>query len=137
MKSTRPRSVPGRNRRYKDSQRYSLTSARKKTRRMISSLRSSPKRSVDKIWSFSGLKKSLSRLPHPDRKRLIERSHASLSLTKQAELLNISRANLYYRPVIDRQDIVAMNALDAIYTDYPFYGSRRIQYDWFSRYVIA
>jgi len=76
-------------------------------------------------------------LPHPDRKRLIERGNDDLSLTRQAKLLNISRANLYYRPVIDQQDIATMNALDAIYTDCPFYGSRRMQYELNTKYHIA
>lgn len=75
-------------------------------------------------------------MPHPDRKRLIERGNGNLSLTRQAELLNISRANLYYQPAIDQQDIIVMNALDAIYTDYPFYGSRRMRYELNTRYNI-
>lgn len=75
-------------------------------------------------------------MPHLDRKRLIERGHDDLSLTRQAKLLNISRANLYYRPVIDHQDIMTMNALDTIYTDCPFYGSRRMQYELNARYQI-
>lgn len=68
---------------------------------------------------------------------MIERDNDDLSLTRQAKLLNISRANLYYRPVIDQQDIIAMNALDTIYTDCPFYGSRRMQYELNTRYHIA
>jgi putative transposase len=71
----------------------------------------------------------LNRLSHPDRKQLIEWGNNDLSLTRQANLLSISRANLYYQTVIDQQDIAAMNALDTIYTDRPFYGSRRMQYE--------
>lgn len=72
-----------------------------------------------------------------DRKRLIERGNDDLSLIRQANLLNISRSNLYYQPVIDHQDVTAMNALDAIYTAYPFYGSRRMQYELNTKYHIA
>lgn len=68
-------------------------------------------------------------MPHPDRRRLIERENGELSITRQAKLLSVSRANLYYRPVIDQQDIAAMHAIDTIYTDRPFYGSRRMQYE--------
>ena len=75
-------------------------------------------------------------MAHSDRKRLIERDDGGLSLTRQANLLNISRSNLYYRPVIDRQDVAIMNSLDAIYTDCPFYGSRRMQYELNTRYRI-
>lgn len=67
-------------------------------------------------------------MPRHDRKRLIEQGNDDFSLTRQAQILSISRANLYYHPVIDRQDIRIMNAMDAIYTQYPFYGSRRMRY---------
>lgn len=76
-------------------------------------------------------------MPHPDRKQMIERDTDDLSLTRQAKLLDISRSNLYYQPVIDQQDITAMNALDAIYTDRPFYGSRRMQYELNARFHIT
>lgn len=51
-----------------------------------------------------------------------------MSITRQAELLNISRSNVYYVPRLNEQDILAMHALDEIYTQYPFYGSRRMQW---------
>jgi len=50
-----------------------------------------------------------------------------LPITVQAELLGISRSSLYYQPVeIDEEDILLMNEIDRIYTDCPFYGSRKI-----------
>jgi len=50
-----------------------------------------------------------------------------LSLDTQAELLGISRSSLYYRPVSPAAEEVALkHRIDEIYTDYPFYGSRRI-----------
>lgn len=51
-----------------------------------------------------------------------------LSLTTQAALLHISRSSLYYQPIINDADIMTMHALDEIYTQYPFYGSRRMKY---------
>lgn len=39
--------------------------------------------------------------------------------------------------MIDRQDIIAMNALDEICTDCPFYGSRRMRYELNATYHIA
>jgi putative transposase len=68
---------------------------------------------------------------------LIEQGNDDLSLTRQANLLNISRANLYYASVVNQNDAAAMNALDAIYTDYPFYGSRRMQYELNARHHIT
>jgi putative transposase len=45
----------------------------------------------------------------------------------QAELLGISRSSLYYQPRPPSTAEVALkHRIDAIYTQYPFYGSRRI-----------
>ena len=57
---------------------------------------------------------------------LIDRNHEMISLTRQAELLGISRSSLYYEPVIDPYDDLLMRLIDEIYTKMPFYGSRRI-----------
>jgi len=76
-------------------------------------------------------------LPRSNRVALIERDHdhlevedkaaAPLPLYRQAELLGISRSSLYYRPVGPSQREIALkNRIDEIYTQYPFYGYRRI-----------
>ena len=58
---------------------------------------------------------------------LVERDENKLALTVQAELLNLSRSSLYYQPVLPSAEEVALkHRIDAIYTAYPFYGSRRI-----------
>jgi putative transposase len=58
---------------------------------------------------------------------LIEREHSEFSLVTQAELLNLSRASLYYKPRLPSVEEVAIkHRIDEIYTKYPFYGSRRI-----------
>ncbi len=45
----------------------------------------------------------------------------------QAELLNLSRASLYYKPLPpSTQEVAIKHRIDEIYTQYPFYGSRRI-----------
>jgi putative transposase len=45
----------------------------------------------------------------------------------QANLLGISRSSLYYRPRHPTEEEVALkHPIDVIYTQYPFYGSRRI-----------
>lgn len=66
-------------------------------------------------------------MTHNDRKSLVAPSQ-SISRTRQAELLEISRASLYYQPVINQNDLRAMRYLDAIYTKCPFYGSRKLRY---------
>lgn len=50
-----------------------------------------------------------------------------MPLSVQADLLSLSRSSLYYRPVLpSAQEIGLKHRIDEIYTDYPFYGSRRI-----------
>lgn len=58
---------------------------------------------------------------------MIERNHPEINLSRQAELLGISRSGIYYQPVVNRQEIGIKNTIDKIYTDYPFYGSRKIK----------
>lgn len=58
---------------------------------------------------------------------LVEREAAELPLSVQAGLLSLSRASLYYQPLSPSTDEVALkHRIDEIYTDAPFYGSRRI-----------
>jgi putative transposase len=57
---------------------------------------------------------------------LIDWNHELLSVTKQAELLGISRSGLYYEPVIDAYDEKLMQLIDELYTKIPFYGSRKM-----------
>ncbi len=62
-----------------------------------------------------------------ERLALVERENAELPLSVQAELLGLSRASLYYRPVRpSAEEIAIKHRIDEIYTKYPFYGSRRI-----------
>ncbi len=60
----------------------------------------------------------------------INPNHQTLSITKQAELLGVDRQAYYYRPVVNEEAIARLkrelNAVDAIYTKHPFYGTRRI-----------
>lgn len=50
-----------------------------------------------------------------------------LSLGAQAELVAISRASLYYKPVPPGEEEVRLkHRIDELYTAYPFYGSRRL-----------
>jgi putative transposase len=50
-----------------------------------------------------------------------------LSLTRQCELLGLSRAALYYRPVeVSAEELELMTLIDRQYLRTPFYGSRRM-----------
>ena len=58
---------------------------------------------------------------------MINRDH-KLPLTRQAELLNISRGALYYKSRnVSAADLKIMRRLDALHLDYPFAGSRMLR----------
>ena len=67
---------------------------------------------------------------------LVSKELCGISLSRQADLLNISRSSIYYEPAIDQDDVRIMNAIDEIFTKYPFYGHRRIRKDLQSDYEI-
>lgn len=77
--------------------------------------------------------------PH-DLITLIEPNHPVLTMSRQAELFGLDRQAYYYQPVVNEraQSLrkTHMDAVDAIYTDYPFYGSRRMQLELLDRYGI-
>jgi len=51
-----------------------------------------------------------------------------LSVSRQAQLLNISRGAVYYLPKPTSQsDLVLMNAIDKLHLDFPFMGSRQLR----------
>ena len=60
---------------------------------------------------------------------MIGKAEPSISLSRQAELMTISRSSIYYQPKVDPEDILIMNAIDEIFTACPFYGHRRIRED--------
>lgn len=58
---------------------------------------------------------------------LIELSHPQLSVTRQCELLGLSRSSLYYRSYgEDARNQQLMHWIDQQYTRTPFYGVRRM-----------
>jgi putative transposase len=58
---------------------------------------------------------------------LVERDQPALPLTVQADLLSLNRSSLYYHPrAPSLEDVAIKHRIDALYTQYPFYGSRRI-----------
>jgi putative transposase len=58
---------------------------------------------------------------------MIERDH-DLPLTRQAELLGLSRGSLYYhRRAVPAADLAIMRRIDELHLDYPFAGSRMLR----------
>lgn len=63
------------------------------------------------------------------KQNLIIPSHLDLSIARQTQLLDISRSGFYYQPVpVSPEEIQIMGFMDKIFTDCPFYGSRRIKH---------
>jgi putative transposase len=61
------------------------------------------------------------------RRALLERPASELPLATQAALLGLSRSHLYYVPVPPSAEELALKRrIDAIFTDRPFYGVRKI-----------
>ncbi len=68
-----------------------------------------------------------STLPRGEGTRLVDSAPEALPLTTQTDLLNLNRTSLYYRPIgPDPVEVALKHRIDAIYTDRPFYGSRRM-----------
>ena len=58
---------------------------------------------------------------------MIEWHQSNLAVSTQAELLSLNRSGLYYQPVAPSAEEVALkHRIDELYTQWPFYGSRRI-----------
>jgi putative transposase len=85
-------------------------------------------KSVSSLPSLTGWKKNLADTSsRTERLGLIEREKAELPITLQAKLLGLSRSSLYYKPVpVSPEEIRLKHRIDEIYTELPFYGSRKI-----------
>jgi putative transposase len=72
--------------------------------------------------------KKVSDLSHEQRVALVERENRELPVIQQAELLSVSRSSLYYHPREPTvSEIAAKHRIDELYTQCPFYGSRKIE----------
>ena len=63
----------------------------------------------------------------PDRKVMLDRDHAVLSVRRQCALLGLARSGVY-RPksAANEDDLAVMRRLDELFLAYPFLGSRRM-----------
>jgi putative transposase len=63
----------------------------------------------------------------PDRRALLDRDHAELSIRRQCTLLRIARSGVYRPPAAaNENDLALMRRLDELFTAWPFLGSRRM-----------
>ena len=62
-----------------------------------------------------------------ERKAMIDREH-DLPITKQAQVLRISRGSVYYLPrPVPEADLAIMRRLDRLHLEFPFAGSRMLR----------
>ncbi len=62
-----------------------------------------------------------------ERKEMIDREH-TLSITRQARALGMSRGSVYYLPrPVSAADLALMRRIDELHLNYPFAGSRMLQ----------
>lgn len=66
-------------------------------------------------------------MSHKQKVSLVDCSHPDISISRQTELLGVSRSSLYYTPRPDPEEIRITRAIDEVYTRRPFYGSRRMK----------
>lgn len=76
-------------------------------------------------------------MSYDERRALVVPEHPEISIGRQAELLDISRSGFYYVARENPEDKKHIDMLDAIYTDYPFFGSRRMHYELIDRYQVS
>jgi putative transposase len=63
----------------------------------------------------------------PDRRAMLERGNPTLSIRGQCRLLGIARSGVYRpAPANDDEDLAVMRRIDALFTAWPFLGSRRM-----------
>jgi len=64
---------------------------------------------------------------------MIDREH-DLPITRQAELVRISRGSVYYLPrPVPASDLTVMRRLDRLHLEFPFAGSRSCKACWSPR----
>ena len=57
----------------------------------------------------------------------MDQADPEMTVSTQADLLSLNRTSLYYQPVLpSAEELYIKRRIDEIYTDHPFYGSRKI-----------
>jgi len=80
------------------------------------------KLTVERDW-LEGKLKSLDSL---NKKELVGSEQKNISITRQTELLGITRSSLYYSPVINEKEIAIKNRIQAIHSEIPIYGYLKV-----------
>lgn len=66
-------------------------------------------------------------MPIGKKRELIDNQEGHISVTRQCELLGLSKSGYYYQPqAVDEETLRIMNEIDKIYTEFPYYGRRKM-----------
>jgi len=66
----------------------------------------------------------------PDRKAMLDVKHKKLSVRRQCMLLGLARSGVYRTPrPVPEDDRELTRLIDEVYTEHPFFGSRRIAFE--------
>lgn len=58
---------------------------------------------------------------------MVNREDREISMRQQSELLSLNRSTLYYRPApVSEYDLRLINRTDELFTEHPYFGSRRL-----------
>ena len=98
-----------------------LLRTRRRERQPVSILQGAPERR-DQFFRRRAHQRGMA-----ERKAMIDREH-NLPITKQAEILKVSRGSAYYLPrPVPSADLSIMQRLDRLQPEYPFAGSRMLR----------
>lgn len=65
--------------------------------------------------------------PLEERRAMIEMDHSQISISRQCEILGVHRSGLYYQPVPENaENLAMMRLMDEQYYKTPFYGIRKL-----------
>ncbi len=58
---------------------------------------------------------------------MIDEEDKTLSIRRQCDLIELGRSNYYYQPKgWSSQELEVMRVIDEVYTEHPYYGTRRM-----------
>jgi len=77
---------------------------------------------IERDWAVG----KLEGLDSLNKKELVESELKTISITRQCELLDITRSTLYYEPIINQNEISIKNQILRIYEEIPIYGYLKV-----------
>jgi putative transposase len=77
---------------------------------------------VERDWAVGKLQS----LGLSDKQKIAEPKLKTLSLSKQCEILGISRSHFYYAPIVNEQKEAIKNHIQKIFKNIPIYGERKV-----------